>query len=82
MREMNNTIIKPQLFYFSSVTKQRKSTGAVPEGGIYVHNNGRGYAEIKFLVELEDFDMVLFQLEGKHKGEYTISSERVESGWS
>jgi hypothetical protein len=26
--------------------------------------------------------MVSFHLEGKNKGEYTISSERVESAWS
>ena len=30
MNNMNTTIIKPQLFYFSSITKQRKTSGAVP----------------------------------------------------
>ena len=78
LRDMSSTIIKPQMFYFSSITKQRKTSGAIPEGGIYVHNNGRGYVEIKFLAEYEDFDMVTFHLDGKNKGDYTISSERVE----
>ena len=30
MNNMNTTTIKPQLFYFSSITKQRKTSGAVP----------------------------------------------------
>jgi len=34
--------------------------------------------EIKFFAEFEDFDMVIFQMQGKNKGEYTISSEKVE----
>jgi hypothetical protein len=33
---------------------------------------------MKFYAELEDFDMVIFQIQGKSKGEYTISSEKVE----
>jgi len=49
---MKDNNIKPQFFYFSSITKQRKTSGAVPEDGIYVHNNGRGYVEIKFVAEL------------------------------
>lgn len=42
-----------------------------------MHNSGSGYAEIKFLIELEDFDMVIFSYQGKAKGEYIISSEKV-----
>ena len=30
MNSMSTTVIKPQLFYFSSITKQRKTSGAVP----------------------------------------------------
>jgi len=52
LRDMKDNNIKPQFFYFSSITKQRKTSGAVPEDGIYVHNNGRGYVEIKFVAEL------------------------------
>lgn len=33
---------------------------------------------MKFLVELEDYDMVIFSHTGKAKGEYTIASEKVE----
>ena len=51
LRDMNNNVIKPQLFYYSSVTKQRKTSGAIPEGGIYVHNNGRAYTEVKFVAD-------------------------------
>jgi hypothetical protein len=29
-------------------------------------------------VELEDFDMVIFSHQGKGKGEFTISGEKVE----
>jgi predicted metalloprotease len=75
-----NTVIKPQFFYYSSITKQRKTSGCIPEEGIYVHSNGKAYVEIKFAAEFEDFDMVIFHLTGVHKGEYTISSEKVEQG--
>ena len=43
------------MFYYNTITKQRKSSNAVPDSGIYVHNNGKAYVEIKFLAELEDF---------------------------
>lgn len=62
------------MYYYNSVTKQRKTSGAIPEEGVYVHHLDIGYAEIKFYAELEDFDMVVFELKGKHNGEYTLSS--------
>jgi len=31
LTNMNATIIKPQLFYYNSATKQRKTSGAIPE---------------------------------------------------
>ena len=43
-----------------------------------MHNSGFGYVEVKFLVDLEDFDMVIFSHLGKGKGEFTIASEKVE----
>ena len=69
---MSSTVVKPQMFYYSSITKQRKTSGAIPEEGVYVHHNGKGYLEMKFVAELEDFDLVIFQLQGKSFGEYTI----------
>lgn len=74
---MTSNLIKVQFSYYNSVTKHRKSTGAVPEEGVYVHHSGIGYTELKFLAELEDFDMVIFTFQGKAKGDYTISSEKV-----
>jgi hypothetical protein len=47
---MNGTIIKPQMFYYCPLTKQRKSSNAIPDAGIYVHNTGKvGYVEVKFM---------------------------------
>ena len=66
------------MFYYNSHTKQRKTSRAVDDSGVYVHNCGKGYVQIKFLAEMEDFDMVIFQLQGPNKGEYTISSEKME----
>lgn len=74
MREMSTTIVKPQFYYYNSTTKQRKTSGAMPDDGLYVHHNGKGYVEVKFIAELEDFDMVVFSLAGKRTGDYTISS--------
>lgn len=62
------------MYYYNSVTKQRKTSGAIPEEGVYVHHLDKGYTEIKFYAELEDFDMVVFELKGKHNGEYTLSN--------
>ena len=45
-------MVKPQMYYYNSITKQRKSSGAVPEEGVYVHHGGQAYIEIKFLAEL------------------------------
>ena len=74
LKGLSQNLIKPQMYYYSSATKQRKSSNACPEGGIYVHHSGKSYVEIKFLAEFEDFDMVLFQLQGANKGDFTISS--------
>jgi len=79
IRKSNNTTIKPQMLYYNSLTKQRKTSGAVPEEGLYLHTNGEAsYIEMKFYAELEDFDMVIFKLSGKNVGEYTLAVERVE----
>ena len=79
MRNMSTTIVKPQFYYYNSTTKQRKPSGAIPDDGLYVHQNGKGYVEVKFIAELEDFDMVVFSLSGKSSGEYIISSEKVST---
>lgn len=50
------------MYYYNSVTKQRKSSNACPDSGVYVHHAGKSYVEIKFLAEYDDFDMVIFQL--------------------
>lgn len=39
------------MYYYSSITKQKKSSGAIPEDGLYINNNGSTYMEIKFLAE-------------------------------
>lgn len=43
MTKMSTNVVKVQMFYYSSITKQRKTSGAVPEEGLYVHHNGNGY---------------------------------------
>jgi hypothetical protein len=40
IRKSSNTILKPQMFYYSSITKQKKSSGAVSDDGIYLHTSG------------------------------------------
>jgi len=70
--------VKPQMYYYNSANRQRKTSGAMPEEGFRLHQNGNGvFAEIKFVAELEDFDMVLFRLPGKYSGEYTLTIEKV-----
>ena len=77
--QFNGGNIYPQMYYYNSVTKERKTSGAVPEEGLNLHHTGSGiYSEIKFMAELEDYDMVMFKLKGKYSGEYTLTSERVE----
>ena len=67
--------VYPQMFYFNSATKERKTSGAMPEEGLVLHHNGEGVSfEVKFFAELEDYDMVMFRLKGKNKGEYILTS--------
>jgi hypothetical protein len=66
------------MFYYNSVSKERRNSATVPDEGIYVYNNGRAFTEIKFLAEFEDFDMVAFRVSGKNQGSYIITRERVE----
>jgi hypothetical protein len=44
-------LLKVQMFYYNSSTKERRSSAAVPEEGMYVYNSGKAYTEIKFLAE-------------------------------
>lgn len=72
-------MVYPQMFYMNSATKERKTSGAVPEEGLYLHHTGQGVSfEVKFLAQLNDYDTVLFCLKGKNKGSYTLTSERVQ----
>jgi hypothetical protein len=70
-------LLKVQMFYYNSASKERRNSAAAPEEGIYVYNSGRAFTEIKFLAEFEDFDMVVFRV-GKAQGGYIITRERVE----
>jgi hypothetical protein len=38
-----HNMVRPQMYYYNSITKQRKTSGAIPEEGIYVHNSGQAY---------------------------------------
>ena len=72
-------VVYPQMFYFNSATKERKTSGAMPEEGLTLHHTGQGVSfEVRFFGELEDYDMVMFRLKGKSKDEYTLASKRVE----
>ena len=42
--KVHNNLLKVQMYYYNSGTKQQKSSGAIPEEGLYVHhNNGNAY---------------------------------------
>ncbi len=41
--KLAQTMVRPQMYYYNSITKQRKTSGAIPEEGIYVHNSGQAY---------------------------------------
>jgi cytochrome oxidase Cu insertion factor (SCO1/SenC/PrrC family) len=43
LKNMPQNLLKMQFYYYSSITKQRKSTAAVPEEGVYVHHSGTAY---------------------------------------
>jgi hypothetical protein len=74
-----NDMLKVQMFYYNSTSKERRSSGVVPEEGVYVYSNGRAFTEIKFLAEFEDFEMVVFRVNAKSQGTYIITGEKVDS---
>lgn len=43
LSKLSSNLVKVQMHYYNSITKQRRSSGAVPEEGVYVHHNGQGY---------------------------------------
>lgn len=65
------------MFYYNTSTKERRSSAIIPEEGVFIYNNGKGYTEIKFLAEYEDFDMVVFKV-GKSQGSYILTGEKVD----
>ena len=40
LNNLSTTMLRTQMSYFSTATKQRKSAGALPEEGLYLHHNG------------------------------------------
>lgn len=80
LTSLNNDLLRVQMYYYNSATKEKRSSGAIPEDGVYIYNSGRGYTEIKFLAEYEDFDMVAFKVLGnKCQGSYVLAAEKVET---
>lgn len=73
-------VIKPQLWYYNTVTKQRKNSKTIPDEGLnLMHNGDSVYTEVRFLVDQEDFDCVILQLsDSKLEGDYLVSIEKVE----
>lgn len=36
----SGTVLKPQLYFYNSITKNRQNTKIIPSDGIYMHHNG------------------------------------------
>jgi hypothetical protein len=51
LNNLTTTMLRTQMSYYSTSTKQRKNAGALPEEGIFLHHNGSTQIEIKFLAE-------------------------------
>ena len=73
--------LKAQVYLFNSATKNKQSTKIIPSEGIYVHHSGeQATVEMRFLLEQsEKYDNAILTLEGKNKGKYIISIEKVNS---
>jgi hypothetical protein len=77
----SGTNLKPQLYLYNSITKNRQNTKIIPSDGIYMHHNGDQYTtELRFVVDQSDkYDNALLVLEGNTKGRYIVSMEKVTS---
>lgn len=77
LTSITNNLLKVQMYYYNSTTKQLKSSNAVPEEGVYVHGTNTA-VDLKFFAEFLDFDMVNFKIQGKQTGSYILTAEKVE----
>ena len=71
--------LKAQAYLYNSATKNKQNTKVLPNEGIYLHHSGdQVTTEVRFVFEQsEKYDNVVLVLEGKHKGKYLISLEKV-----
>jgi hypothetical protein len=60
----SGTVLKPQLYFYNSITKNRQNTKIIPSDGIYMHHNGEQYTtELRFVVDKSDkYDNALLVL--------------------
>ena len=73
--------LKAQVYLFNSATKNKQSTKIIPPEGIYVHHSGeQSIVEMRFMLEQSDkYDNAILTLEGKNKGKYIVSIEKVNT---
>jgi hypothetical protein len=79
IQKPSTTMLKAQLYFYNSITKNKQSSKIIPQEGLYLHHDGQQcVSEMRFVVEQSDkYDNVLLQLEGKYEGTYIVALEKV-----
>ena len=73
--------LKGQVYLYNSATKNKQSTKIIPSDGLYLHHGGdQVTTEMRFVIDQSDkYDNAVLVLEGKNKGKYIVSIEKVAS---
>lgn len=79
LQKPSSNLLKTQMYYYNSTTKERNNSKTIPEEGVFLNHSGDScYIELRFFADQEEgYDYVVFSLKDKWRGSYLISMEKV-----